>query len=237
MFKSFKKTPEIEFLCHKDDWDVIPEPIPANHLIPDWFKALPMKLAPQGMNSSTVKRCNPFLDAMNAGWIIRSAADVELHSNGDCSEVRCESSFYKPIVQDHGFAQVTHPKCPNPSMPKKPLKFLNYWITKPSPGYSILFMPPLNRPDPRFTFFSGFVDCDNYFEYVNFPFTFNVPNFSGIIPQGTPLVQMIPIKRDAIIQKSDVRVMDEADDAALALTRRKRSAHESVYRDTIVEKK
>jgi len=84
---------------------------------------------------------------------------------------------------------------------------------------------------------SGLVDCDGYFEYINFPFFFNEPNWSGIIPAGTPLVQAIPFKRDALIKKTMVKTFSQNDYDVLALTRRKRSSHESLYKDNIWTKK
>lgn len=236
MLKSVIKTPEIEFLCAQEDVDVIPKPYPARKFIPDWFKALPPKLH-DGLEASTIKRCNPFLDAMSAGWIIPLAADVEFSSNEDMSGVSYKWSFYKSMVENHGMNQITTEKAPNPLAPKPPMKFMNYWAIKVPKGYSVLFVPPLNRPDPRFTCLSGFVDCDGYFEYVNFPFTFNQPNFQGIIPAGTPLIQVIPIKRADLQLKERIRGMNKDDENLLALTRRKRASHESHYRDRVWTKK
>jgi hypothetical protein len=234
--KSLFKTRTIEFLCEDIDYGVIPEPIPARKYIPDWYKALPMKLD-NGLTASTVKRCNPFLDSMGLGWIIPLAADVEFKSNEDCSGIDYKWNFYKPMVENHGMDQVTTEKKPNPSFPKPPMKFLNYWLIKCPKDYSLLFVPPLNRPDPRFTCFSGLVDSDKYFECVNFPFVFNIPNFHGVIEAGTPLVQVIPIKRSTIIKPSESRAMTLKEVGELNLTRRRVKSHQSLYRDTLWEKK
>lgn len=230
------KTPEIEFLCHEEDWNVIPKPYPAKKFIPSWFKALPPKLQ-DGLESSTVKRCNPFLDAMSIGYIIPLAADIEFTSNEDMSGVNYKWSFYKPMVENHGMNQIHTEKTPNPTFPKPPMKFMNYWLIKVPKDYSVLFVPPLNRPDPRFTCMAGMVDCDGYFEYVNFPFVFNEPNFQGIIPAGTPLVQAIPIKRSSLELAMSTGEMQKVDHDELSLTRRKRASHESHYRDNVWSKK
>lgn len=236
MFKSLFKSETIEFLCDEEDFGVIPEPYSAKKLMPDWYKSLPMKTG-NGLNASTVKRCNPFLDSMSIGWIIPLAADVEIESNEDCSGVNYKWDFYKTVIQNHNMNQVSSEKCPNPTFPKPPIKFLNYWLTKCPPGYSLLFTPPLNRPDPRFTCFSGLVDCDKYFEFVNFPFVWNEPNFHGILPAGTPLVQVIPIKRSSLIKAEAPKQFSLSDIAELNKTRKKRQSHESLYRDNLWEKK
>lgn len=231
------KTQEIEFLCDKEDVGVIPEPYQAKKLMPNWFKALPPKLGKGGLESSTIKRCNPFLDAMSVGWIIPLAADVQFTTNEDASGVNYKWSFYKPMIENHSKEQISTDKAPNPLTPKPPMKFMNYWIIRAPKDYSLLFVPPLNRPDPRFQCLSGMVDCDGYFEYVNFPFTFNQPDFHGIIEAGTPLVQVIPIKRSTLDIKTTIAEMDLADKEELELTRRKRASHESLYRDKIWSKK
>lgn len=231
-----KKKPKIEFLCEEYELGNIPEPFPARHLIPSWYKSLPMKLG-SGFESSTLKRCPPFLDAMVTGWIIPLVADVYIESNSDCSHVKYDTQYSKPMIENHLESQVTTDKCPAPHLPKPPIKWLNYWAIKCPEGYSLMFVPPLNRADPRFTCFSGIVECDKYFEYINFPFVWNEPNFSGIVPAGTPLMQVIPIKRDTIFKESIIRSFKDSDYKDLNNTRCKLKVHESHYRDNLWERK
>ena len=239
MFKIFKpqQDPAIEFLCHEEDWDVIPKPVPARSMIPNWFKALPPKIGNQGLNSSTLKRCHPFLDAISIGWIIPLAADVEFVVNSDCSGISYQWNFYKTMVENHGMDQITTSEVPNPQVPKPPMKFINHWAIRVPSDYSVLFLPPINRPDPRFECFAGLVDCDGYFEFVNFPFLFHEPNWSGILPAGTPLVQAIPIKRSTILKNGTIRPFAAQDHADINMTRRRRASHESLYKDNIWTKK
>ena len=102
----------------------------------------------------------------------------------------------------------THPiqqigeKCPyaqkNKNLPIN--KILNPWIIKTSPGYSCLFLPPLNNEDDRFSIIPGIVDTDTFESEVNFPFVCNgdkYPRLKTTIEQGTPYVQVIPFKRDS----------------------------------------
>jgi hypothetical protein len=235
-FDRFKKEPKIEFLCFQEDFGNIPAPYPARKLIPEWYKALPMRLHP-GLESGTVKRCPPFLDAMTAGWIIPLVADVQIKTNGDASYVEYDTQFHRSMIENHNHLQITSSKCPNPVDPKPPIKFMNWWAIKCPPGYSLLFVPPLNRPDPRFTIMSGLVDADGYFEFINFPFVFNEPNFHGIIEAGTPLAQVIPIKRDTMFKESIVRAFTDRDIKDLNDTRCKRRSHISHYRDNVWTKK
>lgn len=232
-------TPEgFEFLCYEEDVGVIPEPYPARKLMPDWFKHLPPKIEKQNkLDNSTIKRCAPFLDAMTVGWIFPLAADVEIISNNDASGVSYKSNFYRPMVENHNKEQISTKEAAHPHSPKPPMKFLNYWAIKAPPGYSMLFLPPLNRPDFRFECISGLVDVDGYFEFINFPFFFTEKNYTGIIKQGTPLVQAIPIKRDSFVAQHTIRKFEKTDLADLEMTRKKRKAHESHYRDKVWTRK
>lgn len=232
----------IEFLRTEDDKN-IPEPYPARKLMPEWFKNLPTRVDLSNSShddNATIKRCPPFLDAMCAGWIIPLAGDIEITSTSGAEGITWKSDHHKTLIEIHTQGQVTG----NPHTPKPPLKFLNWWMMKVPVGYSILFVPPLNRPDFRFQCIAGLVD-DGYMgngalEYINFPFFFTATNYTGLIKAGTPLVQAIPIKRDEILASSrsiSVGFLTQADLDLNADTRRRRETHKSLYRDTIWERK
>lgn len=232
----------IEFRCYEGHWGVIPEPYPAWKLLPDWYKKLPPRLKEDpkkrgrgNIGQSTIKRCAPFTDAMGTGWIIPLAADVGFSSNEDASGVSFKWNFPDTLIETHNRAQIGGED--HPSSPKPPMKFINKWQIVVPKGYSILFVSPINRPNPMFECISGFVDCDRYTEFINFPFIWNAENFEGHLPAGTPLVQVIPIKRSDLITKSKIREMTVPEFEDLQLLRRKRDAHESLYRDDLWEPK
>jgi hypothetical protein len=76
-----------------------------------------------------------------------------------------------------------------------PFKIMNDFGIQTPPGYSTLFVPILNMPNNPLIAFSGVVDTDTYNVPVNFPF-FLKKGFVGKIPAGTPIVQVIPFKRE-----------------------------------------
>lgn len=228
LLRSVIKTPVVEFLCFDEDIGVIPKPYPARKLMPDWYKTLAPRVGGQNiLSNGSVKRCAPVLDAMSLGWILPLAADVEFVTNDDASGVGYRWTFHRPMVENHNPAQVAG----HPDLPKPPMKFINWWLIKVPKDYSLLFVPPLNRPDARFECMSGMVDVDNYSDFINFPFFFRQPNFTGIVKQGTPLVQVIPVHRSMIGRDFEVGAIDPKTWAEVELTRRKRAAHESHYRD------
>ena len=71
------------------------------------------------------------------------------------------------------------------------------WSTILPDGYSAIIMHPLNRVDLPFITMSGIIDFDKsvHAPIGNIPF-FIKKGFTGIIPAGTPMFQLIPFKRD-----------------------------------------
>lgn len=240
--KSVIKTPEIEFLCHEEDFGIIPAPYSSRKFMPDWYKSLPQKTIIEisdnrSFQEPTLKRCPPFLDALCVGWIIPLAADVQFKTNHDGSSVDYRWSFHKNMIERHFIDQITTNESPNPDLPKPPLKFINHWMVKTPPGYSALFIPPLNRPNDKFTCYAGLVDTDEYYEYINFPFFFNKTNFAGTLEAGTPLMQVIPIKRDNFIKKGVIKKIDDQFLNKMKTHRKRHSVHHSQYRDSIWNRK
>jgi hypothetical protein len=177
-------------------FDDLEQPQPASKFIPDWYKNIESYLggekkpAADGGTSATIKRCMPVFDAINAGYIITSPADVYV-SIKDGQQYFEWSSL--GLIQFHPISQAeTHPARNKHAYPK----WMNYWAIKTPKGYSTLFVQPMHREAP-FTILPGVVDTDEYFAPVNFPMIINDPEFEGLIPKGTPIAQIIPFKRES----------------------------------------
>lgn len=196
--------PKIEFLCDPKDKGVIAEPYPAKQAIPDWYRKLPAvdkDHVHSQNNGLTAKRCMPFLDALTTGWIIPLAATVrlEIRDNGQTVDAGWEIDHV--MVSNHAMHQIAG----NPREPRPPCKFHNYWTVATPPGWSCLFVSPLNRPNPVFDLVSGVVDTDTYRSLIHFPFIATAPDGVYTLERGTPLVQVIPYKRSATHIEGDVR--------------------------------
>ncbi len=186
-------------------------PQPASKIIPDWYKNLSSYIGdekkPSGMGTitSTAKRCMPIFDSISFGYIIPTCVDIYVSQrkvkHPVTNEVLEDSiPWYEWPTEMFGLPIEFHPI---EQLPEHPLsnsfpypKWINPWSIKTPPGYSTLFITPLHRPN-IFTLLPGVVDTDRYYSPVNFPFTLNDPTFEGLIPAGTPMVQVIPFKRDA----------------------------------------
>ncbi|MCF6111249.1 MULTISPECIES: DUF6065 family protein [Mesorhizobium] len=219
---SQKTSRSIRFACRPEDHGVIAPPVAAKTVLPDWFRKLPPVDAQQASatnNGLTVKRCMPFLDAMTTGWILPLAATVRLEVKDGGSAVDAGWEFDRVMVSNHGAHQVAG----NPKEPAPPCKFHNYWSIRTPPGWSCLFLPPLNRPAQPFECVAGIVDTDTYAAHIHFPFFATAPDGLYVIEKGTPLVQVIPFRREDAALKAEI----QAETGAEATER------EAVYRNTI----
>jgi hypothetical protein len=181
-------------------------PIPAVKALPKWYSNIPrftdngkkFKFFANRRMNITIKWCNPFFDSLTAGYILTLENDLFVAiENGQ--HVFTWKMGGDEFISIHDKQQVSEKMVP-PGFDPQPFKFKNTWSIKTPNGYSALFMHPLNRNDLPFQCFSGFVDTDGYNIPVHFPFVIRA-DFEGIIPAGTPIVQVIPIKRESWTQE------------------------------------
>lgn len=199
-----RKIHTIKFLCRPEDDGVIAAPYPSKTYVPSWFRKLPAVNPEHASTTSTgltVKRCMPFLDAMTTGWIIPIAATVRIEIKDGGRTVDSGWDFDRTMVSGHGAHQVAG----HPSSPMPPCKFHNYWTVKTPPGWSCLFVQPLNRPNGVFDIVSGIVDTDTYASEIHFPFFATGAEGMHVIEKGTPVVQVIPFRRDATDIAAEIR--------------------------------
>lgn len=178
-------------------------PRPALSFIPEWYKELESYIGKEkkpsggGQTTGTIKRCMPVFDAIAGGYIIPTYADVWVTPRKD-DDGRLVDTWYEwsslDPIQWHPIEQAPNHPGRNGHMVSYP-KWMNPWSIKTPPGYSSLFIQPMHR-ESDFTVLPGIVDTDKYPAPVNFPFTLNNMEFEGLIPAGTPMVQVIPFKRD-----------------------------------------
>jgi hypothetical protein len=190
----------IEFYCHEEIFGSIPEPKPAQKNLPEWFRDLsPISSHDEfdhfGNPVMSAKKCLPLLDAMSMGFTIPLPGEIRVRSNHDCSQIEVTNPPNFIVAEFHKSNQVGGK---NKLKPKQgdPIKFINRWVIKTAPGWSTLFIPPMNVFNSPFTCLSGLVDTDKYPKEVNFPAIWNIPNANINIRAGTPLVTAIPINRE-----------------------------------------
>lgn len=178
--------------------DVVPEPA-VKHL-PTWYRKMPRYATKEqkqsgigGYPNHTAKACMPFFDVVTAGYILTTQADIWVGRNDDGTpnfSWKCD----REMMSSHSLEQV--PGLTPPAGYEAGVhKFHNWFMMYVPKGYSILYVHPSNRYELPFHLISGLVDVDNYNIPVQFPFWLK-EGFEGLIPKGTPIVQLIPIKRE-----------------------------------------
>ena len=166
-----------------------------------------------GMDNASIKRCQPIIDSMTLGYVIRTHAELYIESKDNTSAHLTEEVCPAPSV----LTTATYPRrvtdSPNSGVSFHPfgqamehpyskktqqhlLKIFTPWIVKTAPGYSVIFHSPLNDQNQYFDVIPGVMDSDQFFPKLNFMIALKDKNFNGIIPAGTPLVQVIPFKRE-----------------------------------------
>jgi hypothetical protein len=170
----------------KEIEDTVMFPKPAKSFIRDWYKDIAA-----GKDLINVKKCVPFLDSMSSGYIQTTWCDINVIDKEDGLKVVFDSQVplfdYRETSDmpvDNFFYNIEF-------IWKRP------WSTILPDGYSALVVHPLNRVDLPFMTLSGIVDFDKsiHAKIGNIPFYIK-KGFTGIIPAGTPMFQIIPIKRE-----------------------------------------
>lgn len=191
---------EIEFIAlNKDLLSALTPPHPA--ISPDWLLGLPnflnkeAEVLEKGFIPSTIKKSQPVLDVIKSGYHIPLPCDVWVDNYGENS-----ISFQWSLDTIHLVSQNNPDTFKGLPIPlgyySHSFKWLNPWIVKTPPGYSSLFIHPSFHSNLPFLTMPSIVDTDSYPIPVNFSF-FLRQGFDGLIPQGTPMVQVIPFKRDS----------------------------------------
>jgi hypothetical protein len=180
--------------------------------IPQWYRDQDMWNDKKPLDNSydvskSFKSCMPFLDAMTSGYTIELWTDIR-------------------VRQENGYPIITWASGPEPvglrsTETNKSLPIPNgfnssqftwkfpYTIKVPL-GYSCLVTHPLNRHDLPFFGLSAIVDNEvATLGPGNYPF-FIKEGFEGIIPAGTPIMQIIPFKRENWQTKENKNLLKES---------------------------
>jgi hypothetical protein len=177
---------QISFHTTAEMLDDIPPPFPASQHMPEWFKNLPADWEQGG----TLKRCPPFLTAMGAGYLIPAPADTLLRvtESGEFRESGKYSLFSGHFPQQFAGA---------PFAGARVLKFDNPWIIVTPPEYVCLITGPVNRFEMPFVPLTGIVETGTYYKQVKLPTICLLgPGKSFLLRRGTPMIQVIPIRRE-----------------------------------------
>jgi len=180
---------------NNDAWDVVEVPKSATKSIPSWYKRLRAVNLPRKMFNGrldlTVKACVPFRDAMTAGYIYKTWTDIYITEVGDEIE-------WVYACQPNPFIVATRKSIPTPiGCHENEFAWQMYYAPITPKGYSCLIQQPLNDTESPFVTTAGVIDTDTglFAGTGSIPF-FIKKGFTGLIPAGTPILQIIPFKRE-----------------------------------------
>lgn len=191
--------PNIEFNIEAELDGIFERPVPAKAAIPEWWKKQERyqdnKVTYNKLMevSHTIKRCMPVMDSMTAGYIVKLPCDLIVTADGDLRNFDWKFTQWD-LIGAHGVQQVSQYPIDDTWYPM-PFKFQNPFGVKTPDGYSCLFVDPLHGDDKPFMCLPAVVDTDDFNTPLNFPFLIK-KDFSGVIPAGTPIIQIIPFKRE-----------------------------------------
>jgi hypothetical protein len=183
---------------------VLEKPKPALNYIPEWYKkAIPYlsfdgKKTPsiEGTPMATIKRCMPVFDMMTAGYIMETPYDIYIRQT--------DTGPYFQWVEQPAVAFQTMDQFQNHPYSRD----INYavrieipWSIKTPKGWSIMVMEPQHHEPGPIECSSGIVDTDNFSIPFNMFLKLRDPKFEGMIPAGTPFLQIIPFKREAWVSQ------------------------------------
>lgn len=195
------KSKIIKFIASSNDHFIaFDPPVPTKKLIPEWYKKQAnlssdrYVIADNGNSNETVKSCMPVFDMMTAGYTLTLPADVYFKKHDDGSITSHWSTDLISLIEIHPIVQYDSIAVPDGVYPTA-FKFVQPWIIETPPGYSTLFINPTFRFDSPFSVLPAIVDTDKHPIPINFPF-FLKDGFEGLIEMGTPIMQIIPFKRD-----------------------------------------
>ena len=171
-------------------------PVTTKSEIPEWYKNGESTFTTDGKTSMPgLKVCVPFLDALMTGYLVKTSVDIYITKNED----KTISINFDKDLSGHDPVGL-RPKELGATIPRPAghlfdhLVWTSNWGWKTPKGYSMIVTHPLNRWDLPFTTMSAIVDSDKFHGPGNMPF-FLKEDFEGLIPKGTPYLQLIPIKR------------------------------------------
>jgi len=217
IFKNKSVENQIEFYSwsHQAE-EITTMPVPAKSHISEMWKAkeryygneekeLDLRVTGDrgnGVPNLGLKHCMPYFDAMTAGYLQLLHCDLQVTQVNGQPEIKWRSSLaplqvrqIEEIDAPHGYSS-------------KHYAWLMQWGLKTPAGWSCLITQPINRPESPFICTSGFMDTDKYHAPGNISFHVK-EGFEGIVPAGTPIFQIIPIKREPWVSVKNNNLREE----------------------------
>ena len=187
--------------CSKYLLDV---PKPGTHTVPKWYKDQTIYSNGESKTENTMwvdgahatyKICVPLIDTLTSGYMLTTSAELIVKNIGENEYLpRFFWNVTWPVLDSQipdVLGNYPTPYAHHPFM----FRWQVDWQISTPKEYSLWITHPSHRYDLPFTTLSGFVDTDVFPSNLFLPF-FIRDGWEGTIPEGTPIAQLLPVKRD-----------------------------------------
>lgn len=176
-------------------------PQPSAKVIPKWYSNADKYVKDpnngqyipnyDGGKMPSFKACPAILDFFTSGYVFVTPCDLFFYKENNQILIKkpkgyedfCDSRPVMPeFVAPNGYYE-------------NPFHWYPAWAPELPEGYSAIYLSPVNHFDLPFITVSGIIDNDKFNTPGLMPF-FLKEGFTGLIPAGTPFVQIIPFKRE-----------------------------------------
>ena len=210
------------------------QPLPAKKNVAPYWKEMPLfhgegdeHRVKEGTASRknvflSLKHCMPYFDAMISGYHYVLHTDIIVKKNQSGLPELSWDSIHDPAA-DRILKEMPVPE----GHYQAHFGWQMYWGIEMPEGYSALLIHPINRYDLPFTTVAGLVDYDVYPLPGNVSFHIK-DGFEGVIESGTPIMSIIPIKRED--WKMEINTEDVFFQKKLALSMEKETVNMAHYK-------
>jgi len=231
---------------------IILPPQPSSQFVPEWYRQGErfinkedgsLNIPDPSLRAGGLKSCNPFLDSIIAGYIQPLSCAIEILKNDGSSNlewryVELDANGEYVQVEDIGLIEersgtIGH-TVPRPhGHAQNHMVWSGHWGWKLPRGYSMIITHPMNQFQLPFTTSSGFMESDRFIAGGRIPWYIK-EGWTGIIPKGTAMYQIIPVKRKKWLGVVPVNVVSKK---GQFITVKAREVLYGFYRDNLWVKK
>lgn len=176
-------------------------PVPAANAVPFWWKDADKYIKdvngeayvnPSGIGKVlSYKSCPAMLDTFTSGYMLRTPCDIEFYIKRGRTKAKVPVGFEDLVGEREPMEGFQTP----PGFDERHFHWYLNWAPQVPKGYSTLYTQPLNHYDLPYTTVAGIIDSDKVTNSGLLPF-FLKTGFVGVVPEGTPIVQVFPFKRE-----------------------------------------
>jgi len=211
--KLFGKKNYIRFYCFQPGIKELYPIAPISSLKRSWIEDSPIKEETKDSSFVWTQNCPAIKKIMNTGFVVKSPIDFQIETKFEGEAINWKSST--SLLNDQDFISI-HSKEQSElifddkdDVAKGIIKVNLPWKFECSDDIIFLMMPIKYNNEKRFYSATGILD-GRYTNDINVQLFWRIKDGNSIIEAGTPLCQIIPIKRKDLILSNYNIVIEDA---------------------------